>query len=203
MSFYESPRFPDNIAFSAVGGPKFSTNVIVLVSGYEARNANWTNTRYEYDLAIPPRSQTEVETINAFFRTVQGRAYGFRFKDYADHTATSQPATSVGNSPNLDFQMYKRYTSGAQTNDRKISKPVDGTVFVYVSNVLQTTGFTVDYETGVISFSSAPAGAVTWSGDFDVPVRFDIDALRWRVIDRVSDGLIYQIDSLPLVEVRV
>lgn len=203
MSFFESPKFPDNIGFSAIGGPGFSTNVIVLVSGYESRNANWTHTRYSYDLALPARSQSEVDTINAFFRTAQGKAHGFRLKDWADYSASAAPATSLGNSPNLQFQMYKRYTSGAQTNDRKISKPVNGTVSVYVATVLQVSGYSIDYATGIITFSSPPGGAVTWTGEFDVPVRFDIDQLRWRVIDRDSDGLLYQVESLPIVEIRL
>lgn len=202
MSFIETPRFPDKIAFTAIGGPGFSTTVVTLVSGYEARNINWSETRHSYDLAVPVRNQAEVDVINAFFRSAQGRAKGFRFKDWSDCTTTKALAVSVGASPNVLFQMQKQYVSGATTNERKITKPVSGTVTVYVNNVLQTSGYTVDYTTGAITFTSPPAGAVTWSGEFDVPVRFDVDVLRWRVVDRGTDGLLYQVESLPLIEVK-
>lgn len=203
MSFIESPRFPDDIGFSAVGGPGFSTNVVTLVSGYESRNVNWASTRYSYDLAIPPRTQAEVDVINAFFRNAQGRANGFRFKDWSDYLATAASTVSLGLSPNTQFQLQKSYVSGSSNNVRKITKPVSGTVQVYVAGVLQTSGYTVNHATGVITFTVAPAGVVTWTGQFDVPVRFDVDTLRWRVLDRDASGLLYQVESLTLMEVRV
>jgi uncharacterized protein (TIGR02217 family) len=203
MSFIESPRFPDSIAFTAVGGPGFSTNVVTLVSGYEARNVNWAEARHTYDLAIPARTQQEVDEINAFFRNAQGKANGFRLRDWSDYSVTKAPAVSTGASPDVVFQMQKTYTSGTVTMVRKITKPVQSTVKVYVNDVLQTSGYSVDQATGLITFTSPPASTVTWSGEFDVPVRFDVDMLRWRVIDRSADGLLYQVEALPVVEVRV
>lgn len=200
MSFVESPRFPDTIAFSAQGGPGFSTNVVTLASGFEARNINWSQTRYEFDLAIPPRDQTEVNEINAFFRNMQGKALGFRFRDWSDFEAMNAPTESI---TTTEFQLLKSYVSGSYTNTRAIKKPVPGTVVVYVGGTEQTSGFTLDTATGVITFSSAPSGTVTWSGQFDVPVRFDTDTLQWRVIDKSLDSLMYQADKLPLVEVRL
>jgi uncharacterized protein (TIGR02217 family) len=200
MSFIESPRFPDVIGFTAVGGMGFSTSIVTLASGYEARNVNWSSTRYGYDLAIPVRSQSEVETINAFFRNAQGRANGFRFKDWTDYSATKNSTATL---TSKTFQLQRDYVTGSSTNVRTIKKPVSASVSIYVNNVLQTTGFTVNYTTGVVTFVADPSGPVTWSGEFDVPVRFDVDALRWRVVDRGSASLLYQCEELTLVEVRL
>lgn len=206
MSFIETPRFPDRIAFTAMSGPAFSTNVITLVSGFESRNINWSETRHTFDLAIPVRTQTEVEEITAFFRRVYGRANGFRIKDWSDYDVVKASCVSLGNSPDVEYQMRKDYVSGSTTVYRTITKPVSGSVSVYVNDSLQTGGYSVDYTTGIITFDSPPSGSppvVTWSGEFDVPVRFDTDTLKWRVVDRGADGLLYQVDALPLVEVRV
>lgn len=200
MSFIESPRFPDTIAFTAQGGPGFSTNIVTLASGFEARNINWSQTRYEYDLAIPVRTQAEVDEINAFFRNMQGRANGFRFRDWSDFEALAAPTASISAT---EYQLQKAYTSGGYTNTRTIKKPVAGTVTVYVGGTEVTSGYALDTATGIITFTSDPGGTVTWSGQFDVPVRFDVDALRWRVVERSVDGLLYQADKLPLVEVRL
>jgi len=204
MSFIESPRFPDVIAFSAVGGPGFSTNIITLASGFESRNINWTSSRYGYDLAIPVRSQAEVNEINAFFRNARGKANGFRFKDYSDFEATDSSVISITTST---FQLQKVYTSGTETNSRIITKPVADTIHIYVGTAEVDSGFspgfTLDEETGIITFEDEPGGTVTWSGEFDVPVRFDTDILQWRVVDRGSDGLLYQTELLPLVEIRI
>lgn len=204
MSFIESPRFPDVIAFSAIGGPGFSTNIVTLTSGYESRNINWSSSRYGYDLAIPVRTQTEVDEINAFFRNMQGRANGFRFKDWSDYQVTHSSVTEL---TSTTFQLRKVYTSGSETNIRIITKPVPETIFIYVDSVEVSSGFSpgcvLDEETGILTFESDPTGTVTWSGEFDVPVRFDTDTLQWRVVDKGADGLLYQIESLPLVEVRI
>ena len=204
MSFIESPRFPDVIAFTAVGGPGFSTNIITLASGYESRNINWTSSRYGYDLAIPVRSQVEVDVINAFFRNAKGKARGFRFKDYSDFEAVDSSVVSI---TSKTFQLQKVYTSGTETNNRIITKPVADTIQIYVGTTLVESGFspgyTLDEETGIITFEDEPGGTVTWTGEFDVPVRFDTDLLQWRVVDRGSDGLLYQIEQLPLVEIRI
>lgn len=204
MSFIESPRFPDVIAFTAVGGPGFSTNVITLASGYESRNINWTSSRYGYDLAIPVRTQTEVNEINAFFRIAKGRANGFRFKDWSDFDATK---SSVITLTPTTFQLQKVYTSGSETNSRIITKPVAETIHIYVGtqevNSGFSPGFTLDEETGIITFEDEPGGTVTWTGEFDVPVRFDTDELKWRVVDRGNTGLLYQVEQLPLMEIRI
>ena len=204
MSFIESPRFPDVIAFTAVGGPGFSTNIITLASGYESRNINWTSSRYGYDLAITVRNQAEVYAINAFFRLVKSKENVFRFKDYADFQATNASVISLTSST---FQLQKVYTSGTETNSRIITKPVGETIHIYVGSGEVgsgfSPGFTLDEETGIITFEDEPGGTVTWSGEFDVPVRFDTDMLQWRVVDRGSDGLLYQIEQLPLVEIRI
>jgi len=200
MSFIESPRFPDVIGFTAVGGMGFSTNVVTLASGFEARNVNWSATRYGYDLALPVRNQAEVDAINAFFRNAQGRAHAFRFKDWADFEAVKSSTETL---TTKTFQLQRDYVSGNATNVRTIKKPVSGTILIYVGDSLQTSGYTLDHTTGVITFTDVPAGAVTWSGHFDVPVRFDIDALKWRVVERGPGGLMYQCDELTLLEVRL
>ena len=198
MSFFESPRFPDKIAYSAVGGPGFSTDVVVVASGYEARNQNWTSVRHSYDLAIPARAQSERNEIDAFFRMATGRAHGFRFKDYSDYTATAQLCETL---TSTTFQLRKAYVSGATTRYRTITKPVSGTVQVYDGG--SPVSPTIDTTTGVITFGAPPGGAVTADFEFDVPVRFESDSLRWQVINKSAGVLYYQAESLNIVEVRL
>ena len=40
MSFHEV-RFPTRVSYGAIGGPRFSTTVQILNSGFEQRNINW------------------------------------------------------------------------------------------------------------------------------------------------------------------
>lgn len=44
---------------------------------------------------------------------------------------------------------------------------------------------------------------LTWAGEFDVPVRFDVDTFNAAIIAGPDANRIYSLDSLPLVELRL
>jgi uncharacterized protein (TIGR02217 family) len=140
-----------------------------------------------------------MEALQAFFRARFGKAYGFRFKDWSDYQAVAQNL-GTGNGSQTAFQLLKLYSSGGYSYSREIKKPVSGTVKIYLNSILQSSGFSVDHATGIVTFSAAPAGGVNVSTDFDfdVPVRFDTDALAVR-----ADGPgIFVWDAIPIVEIR-
>lgn len=201
MAFYESPRFPERISFGATGGPGYLTDVVVVNSGNEFRNASWSQARAAYDVAHAARLPDAYHELQAFFRAMRGRLHGFRFKDWSDFEATSTQGILVAaddESPSGQYQMYKRYTSGSQTEDRIIRKPV-----LNKCTVLGGGSYTIDTTTGLVRVNSgaAPTG---WYGEFDVPCRFDIDQMRGTIIDKSpAHGLIMGWDSIPIVEIRV
>jgi uncharacterized protein (TIGR02217 family) len=65
----------------------------------------------------------------------------------------------------------------------------------------QTAGLTIDDNTGLIAFDSAPAtgAAITAGFEFDTPVRFDTDTLAINL----SNFAAGEIPSIPLVEIRL
>lgn len=196
MAFYESPRFPQDISYDAVGGPRWDTTVIELSSGHESRNQRWSHARCRYDVAHAVRTQVKLDALLHFFHTVRGRTHGFRFKDWSDFQVTSAQGvlTFISGS---SYQLYKRYTSGAQTYDRKIQKPVTGSV-----SVLGGGSYSVDSTTGIVTHNSggAPTG---WTGEFDVPCRFDTDVMAAAIVSRSGAGLLYSWDQIGLVEIRI
>nr|WP_254216248.1 DUF2460 domain-containing protein [Burkholderia multivorans] len=50
-----------------------------------------------------------------------------------------------------------------------------------------------------------PGEALTWTGQFDVPVRFDTDQMQKQIMDRAGPNgdLIVDWDSVPLIEIRL
>ncbi len=207
MAFHEV-RFPDDISRNARGGPERRTQIVELASGDEERNASWANSRRRYDAAYGIRRADDLAAVVAFFEARTGRLYGFRWKDWADFKsclpsqapATTDQTIGTGDGITTDFQLVKSYVSGAQTWARMITKPVAGTVRIAIDGVDQTTGWAVDATTGVVSFTTAPASgtAITAGFEFDVPVRFDTDALDVTLdIERLGS-----ITSIPLIEVR-
>lgn len=207
MAFHEV-RFPDNISRGARGGPERRTQIVELASGAEERNASWANSRRRYDVAYGIRRADDLAAVVAFFEARNGRLNGFPFKDWADFKSclpSQSPGPidqtiGTGNGAATLFQLTKRYTSGAQSWTRAITKPVAGTVTIALNGTPQASGWSVSTTTGLVTFTTAPAAGVTITAgfEFDVPVRFDTDALDVTLyLERLGS-----ITSIPLLEIR-
>lgn len=199
MTFHEV-QFPTDIAYGATGGPEYLTTVVSMASGHEQRNANWSAARGTWNVASGLKNQTQLNSLIAFFRARKGRAIGFRFKDWTDYKATGQ-AIGTGDGVTKTFQLVKAYVSGAGSDVRTITKPVQGTVAVYLDGVVQATGWAVDTTTGIVTFGTAPAQGVKVSAnfEFDVPVRFDTDKMA-ATIEQIN---LHQWSDIPIIEIRV
>ena len=200
-------RFPTSIAFHSTGGPERKTEIVSLGSGYEERNGVWANSRRRYDVGYGIKTLDDMAAVTAFFEARSGRLYGFRFKDFADFKSAT-PAAAVtafdqrlgtGDGVAKSFALVKTYASGPAAWTRTIAKPVAGSVRVGIAGT-ETTAFTVDTTTGVVTFTTAPAtgAAVTAGFEFDVPVRFDTDTLAINL----SNFRAGEIASIPLLEIR-
>ncbi len=88
------------------------------------------------------------------------------------------------------------------TEKRKITRPKRGTVRIYLNGTLktETTHYTINYATGVVTFLSAPGSGVKvqWAGQFWVPVRFDSD-LQKVMLEGYGRG---EWQNFMVVEVR-
>lgn len=214
MAFYESPRFPENIALGAEGGPTFATDIAEMASGFESRNIGWALPLHRYTVTLLNRPQSELDELKAWFLVTKGMGHGFRFKDWSDYSATSTVGllgTGVGTGATT-YQMNKRYAALGVNIDRPIKKPVSGTVAIYKNAVAQTIvvgvpgagQVSIDYTTGIVTFGTAPGGGdtLTWSGEFDVPARFDTDAMA-AMITRGGASRLATWDAIPIRELRL
>ena len=208
MPHFHEIRFPLEISRRASGGPGRQTEIVVLGSGHEQRNARWADSRRRYEIGYGVKSIDDIHAVIAFFEARMGRLYGFRFRDWSDWKscpplqtpAATDQHIGEGDGAAADFQLVKTYGSGPATWRRVIAKPVAGTVKIAIDGAPQSGGWSLDETTGVVTFSAPPpAGAVITAGyEFDTPVRFDTDELR---ID-LSAFRAGAIPSIPLVEVR-
>lgn len=204
MAFIDE-RFPETVSRGATGGPEFSTSVIETGGGYERRNSWWSAPRGRWNVATglmrrDDSARADFEALIAFWRAIaQGRANTFPYKDWADYVATDQNI-GTANGATTTFQLRKGYTSGSTTVWRTITKPVTATVSIKVNGVTASpSDYSVARLTGAVVFSVAPAsGPVTWSGQFDVPARFDTDKLD-LTLESLDLG---QWSDVPVVEVR-
>jgi len=209
MAFYESPRFPERIAVGAQGGPCFETTVVTTTAGYESRLGAWTYPLHKWDVSQGINADNTPTThaeLRAFFMTMRGKLHAFRFKDWTDFAATHTTGVVTGLT-STTFQLVKRYTSGAQSLDRKISKPIASGFELKNSGstLTLTTDYTLDATTGIVTTTTSKTAAnLTWAGEFDVPVRFDVDQMTAEALARTpTRGVLMRWAGIPLVEVRL
>jgi uncharacterized protein (TIGR02217 family) len=212
MSFHEI-RFPTHISRGATGGPERRTDVVVMGSGFEERNARWAHARRSYNAGYGVRSLDDLHAVIAFFEERRGRLYGFRWKDHADWKScapeaapsAADQAIGTGNGSQATFQLIKRYGAVHAPYDRPITKPVAATVLIASGGIAQAEGIDFDIEAarGTVTFRSgripAPGALVTAGFEFDVPVRFDTDRLEVNLAGFRHGA----IPAIPIVEIRV
>jgi len=210
MNFHEV-RFPANLSFGSVGGPERRTEIVTLANGFEERNTPWEHARRRYDAGVGMRSLDDIETLIAFFEARRGQLFGFRWKDWSDYksgrptgdVAFDDQVIGQGDGVTQSFQLTKTYSSGNIDYVRPIRKAVFSSVRMGISGDPQqeTVHYTVDQNTGIVTFSDAPddGAEVTAGFEFDVPVRFDTASIQTSVASfRAGD-----VSRVPIVEVRV
>jgi uncharacterized protein (TIGR02217 family) len=197
MNAFDDVLFPLALGRAAQVSPSFSTAIVTTASGNEQRNAAWASGRMRYDVGTGVRSEADLQILISFFRARHGAAKAFRFRDPLDHSATTQ-LLGTGDAVQTVFPLVKRYGAGPDAEVRPISRPVAGSVVVFIGGVQQISGWTL--ANGAVSFGFPPANgaAVTADFSFDVPVRFaddqlDIDAVTFAAGDA---------PHVPLIEVR-
>jgi uncharacterized protein (TIGR02217 family) len=203
MPGFHDELFPLAIGLRASGGPGFSTIVTETASGHEHRNIQWAQARRHYDAAPGVRSEADVAKLLRFFEARQGRAFAFRYRDPLDNSSAAFGETATANDQHLgigdgtrtQFALIKHYGEA----NRHITRPVANSVLAAINGVAQTNGWTLS-DFGILSFATPPStGAIVTAGYlFDVPVRFEDDALEVSLISYRAG----EVRSVPLIEVR-
>lgn len=198
-------RLPDNIESGSGFGPSWSNVIQESIAGTEQRFGRWAKCRGVGDLSLGlQRSDDPVgdfRAIYAMFMAHRGSIYPWRFRCHYDCTAEDEVFGS-GDGSETQFQLTMTY------DPSEILLGIPGTLF-YIRDITlvvgvptieiegtPTTSFSVS-SSGVVTFNSPPTGELTWSGTFDIPVRFDTDSLP--IIMQAGD--IAGIRSIPIKEV--
>lgn len=194
---FRNASFPPEFAYGASGGPEFATDLFTSPGGWESRPAHWPVRRGRWTVAFINRSKADIALLLHFFRAVGvGRGYSFRFKDWTDYQFNNTFA--LGDGTTSTFQLQKRYAYGSLTLYVPLTKPVAASMIVAVNGV-QTTAYTVDDTTGLLTFTTPPASGATLAaaGEFERAVRFGADSLP---LTCVAPG-VFSAPGIELVEV--
>jgi uncharacterized protein (TIGR02217 family) len=265
-------QFPPDISEGAVGGEMWATIVVAGSSGKEQRNSLWDVPRMHWEVSQGLRTPTQGLALKSFWLNRQGKARGFRFKNWDDYQATNEPLVPTG-APTV--QLIKSYSDGVFSMVRNIFKPQENlTALTLRRNTVNYASFALDTTTGIVTMtadasfsisaitkaSSAvitvtghtfsagqviyidgvngmteingqtaiitatgantitvpidstgystytaagtvakyiqPSEVLDWSGEFDIPARFDTDSLRLSLVS----SQIREWNDIPVVE---
>lgn len=221
MQAFIEERFPEKVDYGLIGGPKFNTDIVITQSGGEKRAANWLDSLNQYSASQSVRNPSEMDDIAKFFQTCKGKLVGFRFKDWRKYKLTSAEGVCNEEEPYVsgteELTLWMKNSYGLMEPDyKRIYKPVDSTYFNKANGYLENAtafklykngshfvgGYTIDYSTGIVTLTSpgdhADDTEWTWSGEFDIPCRFDTDQMDVNY----NDYNILQWNSIKIVEIR-
>jgi len=202
MSFIDI-LLPEKVMVNSVRREIEDTEIVTSVGGFEVRNIATAQSIFEYDISITPGDfdDATIEAVHALYKVCRGKTYGFRFRDWdpKNRVLDAEPI-GTGDGSQTTFQITKSWTLDGQTHSRKVTRPVAG-LQVFKAGVPQTiaTHYTIDLDTGIITFLSAPGAgqAITVTGEFDIPVRFASDLQATGLA-----SFIEHYDSITLREIR-
>lgn len=176
MAFNEV-RLPDCVAYGFTVTPSYSTGIVLLDNGKEVRNVNWTKAKRRFSAMYQNFTPLRFAFLLHAFHASAGSAYPFRMKDATDYQVT---LGALGTTPGVNktpVQLVKVYTFGSLTRTRTIVKP-NATDFQLFENGVAKAG-SLDTTTGLFTPTAnwTAAATLTWTGTFDVPVRFASDEM--------------------------
>lgn len=205
---FSEERLDLGIDYGTVSTLEFKTSILQTGDGREQRIANWMNPILRFQLGnrlISNQDRDLLDYIQSFHADRRGSYEGFRFRDWSDYSAHNYLGT--GDGYQTQYQIYKTYNVAGRFVNRPIVKPVPGTVRIYLNGSETQSGFSIDYERGIVTFNGAPTGQaqITIKFEFDVPVRFEQDKINllFTGIEPQTNRKIYELSSLTLVETKL
>jgi uncharacterized protein (TIGR02217 family) len=229
MSFHDTAIFPETISKNSTRTVRWNTKVIKHEGGSRSAIPYWTEPLVQIDASRGSIKTSDVADLVSFFRARIGATYGFRIRDWWDYasnasgtltnpgdvaigdedqqtTRVSDGLAGVGNASDTQFQLVKRYVDGGYERIRPITKPISGTVMVSVdgSNSTEGSNHTIDYSTGIITFTTVPGvGETVEAGfEFHIPAALsqesDLDGLFAQLTDYDNSS----VPSIIIDEIR-
>lgn len=175
--------------------------IIVTDGGREDRNNRHAQSTLTWTIDLKPyrRDSETLEDVKALFKATRGGLHTFPFSDCDPaHSVLDDENIGTGNAATTIFQITKTWTVGGQSQTRRITRP-ESPIVVKVNNIVQSSGVTVNYTTGIVTFDAAPGNglAVTVSGKFRFPVRFEAAMVATGLASHLE-----RIETLSIVEVK-
>ena len=200
------PALP-GLAWSVTKTPTFQTRIQRAVSGRELRALDYPYPLWQFSLIYdflrdnPAAGYDELRTLLGFFMCCQGAFGTFLFQDPSDYQVIGQPI-GTGDSSTTSFQLQR--AMGTALPDGGFAEPIVAPNVVrgiYFDGITQDpASYSVDENTGLVTFSTAPGSGLIISADFTfyfrcrfVDDKYDFENFMYRL---------WQLKKLTFISVR-
>jgi uncharacterized protein (TIGR02217 family) len=166
------PALP-GLAWSVTKSPTFQTRIQRAVSGRELRALDYPYPLWQFTLIFdllrdnPAAGYDELRTLMGFFMLCQGAFGTFLFRDPTDDRVTGQQI-GVGDASTTVFQLQR--AMGTTLPGGGFQEPIVAPNIVsavYLDGITQSpASYSVDPNTGLVTFETAPGGGLIITIDF-------------------------------------
>ncbi len=191
-------RLLDCVAYGTQGGPAWVTRRVGLRSGIVRRNPQRARPHYKFAVIYKNLNAEDHAAVLQAFNACMAGVDSFRLKDWSDFTATDELLAVAGTGSAQTLQLTKTYSFGSRSIARPIKKPVAGTV--HMTQDGSPLSASIDYTTGLVTFTAGSGDLIRWSGEFDVPVMFSDDELAFAINDKDASAGFFLTGDVALEE---
>lgn len=176
MAFIDA-KMNEVVAYGFEGGPKYSTNEVMLENGTRNADARWMYPQHEYNAQLDNLKDEQRSEVIVMIHACRGKLHNFMFKDWNDFGKDMDPqplnipADHVGTKKAV--QLYRTYPWGPAYTIRPIQ--AFETATIYKAGV--AVPGTLDKTTGLFTPTNnwAAGSDYTWDGEYYVWVHFADD----------------------------
>lgn len=193
-------ELPQCVHYGIDCNPVWRVDLATLTDGRESPNLVWSQARHEYSLDFHTKNPVEYTAAKSHFMKARAQFKKWPFRDPLDFEVARDEGVVVETVQG--YRIAKRYGSGSEAYDRTISRPTGAVLYEGDSVAL---GITINPENGYlvgVGSDGIDVGDFSWSGEFFVPVRYDIDRFPSKVTNRTGEGFFVDVSGIQVVEVR-
>jgi uncharacterized protein (TIGR02217 family) len=200
------PTLP-GLAWSITKTPTFQTRIQRAASGRELRALDYPYPLWQFALVYdflrdnPAAGYDELRTLVGFFMLCQGAFGAFLFQDPSDCQVTGQQI-GIGNASTTVFQLQR--AMGATLPGGGFLEPIVAPNVVRAIHlngiICNPVAYSVDPDTGLVTFNTAPGGGLIITADFTyyfrcrfIDDKYDFENFMYRL---------WQLKKLTFISVR-
>lgn len=118
--------FPIDISYGASSSSRWKTDIVMVESGFEKRNANWQDSLLEFNVTHNIKTEEQAIMLKKLYQQMRGPLISFKFKDWTDYTVNLEEGIAnedgkFNGMPNVELWYKYEYTTDFLYYAKKIN----------------------------------------------------------------------------------